>query len=80
MKISDFLHSKAVTADLKATSKKEVIGRELDCSPDGALKHILSNLCERRILANRPAGYTILAPSGKLKEIRPALEGMPEEG
>ena len=75
MKISDFLNSKAITADLKATSKKEVIDEMVDLLiKAGAVESkIRSKLVEvllaREALGSTAIGQGIAIPHGKCEHI-----------
>ena len=75
MKISDFLNSKAVTAELKATTKKEVIEELVDILIDaGAIeKKIKSKLIEtllaREALGSTAIGQGIAIPHGKCENV-----------
>ena len=75
MKISDFLHPKAVTAEVKATTKKEVIEELVDLLIDaGAIdKKIKAKLIEtllaREALGSTAIGQGIAIPHGKCEHV-----------
>ena len=75
MKISDFLHSKAVTAELKATTKKEVIEELVDILIDaGALEKkiktkLIETLLAREALGSTAIGQGIAIPHGKCENV-----------
>lgn len=75
MKISEFLCSKAVTADLKATTKNEVIEELVDLLIKGGAidKKIRSKLIEvllaREALGSTAIGQGVAIPHGKCEQV-----------
>ena len=75
MKISDFLNAKAITADLKAQTKKEVIDEMVDLLiKSGAVESkIRSKLVEvlsaREALGSTAIGQGIAIPHGKCEHV-----------
>lgn len=75
MKVSDFLCSKAVTANLKAATKKEVIEELVDLLVKvGALEKkarskIIETLLAREALGSTAIGQGIAIPHGKCENI-----------
>jgi PTS system nitrogen regulatory IIA component len=75
MKISDFLYPKAVTAELQATTKKEVIEEMVDLLIDaGALDKKIKNklietLLAREALGSTAIGQGIAIPHGKCENV-----------
>ena len=88
MKISDFLHSKAVTADLKAATKKEVIEELVDILIDAGVldKKIKTKLIEillaREALGSTAIGQGIAIPHGKCENVAKmvAARGVSKQG
>ena len=72
MKISDFLNTKAVTADLKGNNKEEIVSELVDLLvKSGALdrKHkgkVVEVLMAREALGSTAIGQGIAIPHGKL--------------
>ena len=75
MKISEFLCSKAVTADLKATTKKEVIEELVDLLVKaGAVEKKIRNklveiLMAREALGSTAIGQGVAIPHGKCENV-----------
>ena len=76
MKISDFLSSKAVLADLKSTTKADVIAELVDLLISaGSIekkhrKKVLEILMAREALGSTAIGQGIAIPHGKYKSIK----------
>ena len=75
MKIKDFLCREAVTADLKSTSKKDVVGELVDLLVDaGAIEKkirakLIDVLMARESLGSTAIGQGIAIPHGKCENI-----------
>ena len=75
MKISDFLHPKALTADLQATTKKEVIEELVDLliaagAFDKKIKaRLIETLLAREALGSTAIGQGIAIPHGKCEHV-----------
>ena len=87
MKILDFLNSKAISADLKATDKKEVIKELLDLLyKAGAIKgnkeEVFNALLEREALGSTGIGQNVGIPHAKTPHAKQLIAafGISKEG